>query len=111
MISAVLALSLHAVFASQQQANPVRKVVDMLQLMQKKIAAEGAKQEAAYDKFMCYCKTNGGGLSTSIQAAKDKIEALTTSIKADSERKQQTQDSLNEHTSSREEAKDTGQSQ
>merc|ERR1719205_52599 len=75
--------------------------------MQKKVAAEGEKQEEAYNKFMCYCKTNGGGLSASIQAAKDKIQALTTSIKADSERKQQTQDSLNEHTSSRDDAKDT----
>jgi len=73
--------------------------VDVLHLMQKKIAAEREKQQKA--------SGSSGDLSASIQAAKDKIEALTASIKADSERKQQTQDSLNEHTSSRDEAKDT----
>merc|ERR1719394_531193 len=101
--AALFLAMLHVTAASQEQqgANPIRKVVSMLQLMQQKVIAEGEKQEAAYDKFMCYCKTNGGDLSASIQAAKNKIEALTTSIKADSERKQQTQDSLNEHTSSR----------
>merc|ERR1740129_1747235 len=100
---------LHIIVANQQrfQADPVRRVVDMLQLMQQKVTAEGNKQEAAYDKFMCYCKTNGGVLSSSIQAAKDKIEALTASIKTDTERKSQTQANLKEHTSSRDDAKDT----
>merc|ERR1740121_150669 len=51
--------------------------------------------------------TSGGDLSTSIQAAKDKIEELTASIKADTEKKDQTQTNLDEHTSSRNEAKDT----
>jgi len=46
-------------------------------------------------------------LSSSIQAAKDKIEALTASIKQDTERRSQTQDSLKEHTASRDDAKDT----
>jgi len=106
---AVVVGTLHVVLANQQQqqANPIRRVVDMLQLMQQKVTAEGAKQEAAYNKFMCYCKTNGGVLSSSILAAKDKIEALETSIKRDTEKKSQTQGSLKEHTSSRDDAKDT----
>jgi len=95
--------------ASQEklQANPIRRVVDMLQLMQQKVIAEGEKQEAAYNKFMCYCKTSGGDLSASIQAAEDKIEALTASIKSDLEAKAQTEANLQEHTASRDEAKDT----
>jgi len=91
----------------QQQANPIRKVVNMLQLMQQKVMAEGEKQEAAYNKFMCYCKTNGGELSEAIQAAQEKIEALSASIKADTEKKAQTESALEEHKSSRDEAKDT----
>jgi len=91
----------------QQQANPIRRVVNMLQLMQQKVIAEGEKQEAAYNKFMCYCKTSGGDLSASIQAGEDKIEALTSSIKSDSENKEQTQANLKEHIASRDEAKDT----
>jgi len=109
-VVSVLALS-HGAFASQQQqqaaANPIRKVVNMLQLMQQKITAEGEKQEAAYEKFMCYCKNSGGDLAASIQAAEDKIEALIASNKADLERKTQTEEDLKEHTASRDEAKDT----
>jgi len=79
----------------------------MLQLMQQKVFAEGEKQEAAYNKFMCYCKTNGGDLSEAIQGAQDKIEALTSSIKADTEKKSQTSANLEKHQGSRDEAKDT----
>jgi len=108
LVAAVLLGGLsHVADANLQQANPIRRVVDMLQLMQQKVSAEGDKQEAAYEKFMCYCKTNGGTLSSSIQAAQDKIEALTASITKDTERKSQTQESLEEHTASRDDAKDT----
>jgi len=91
----------------QNQANPIRKVVSMLQLMQQKVTAEGEKQEAAFKKFMCYCQTNGGELSEAIVAAQDKIEALTGSIKADTEKKAQTSANLEKHQGSRDEAKDT----
>jgi len=71
------------------------------------VTADGEKQEAAYIKFMCYCGTSGGDLSRSIQAASDKIDALTASIKSDVENKAQTKANLAEHTASRDEAKDT----
>merc|ERR1719436_2184991 len=102
------ALLLHAVAATQQkqQANPIRKVVGMLQSMQQKVSAEGKRQEEAYNKFACYCKTSGGDLSASIQAAKHQIEALTTSTQTDTQKKQQTEHSLQAHISSRDEAKD-----
>jgi len=104
---AVAVLLVLSTDVAADQMNPIRRVVGMLQLMQQKVIAEGDKQQAAYDKFMCYCKTNGRVLSSSIQAADDRIEALTVSIKTGSERKQQTQASLKEHTSSRDDAKDT----
>merc|ERR1719414_724057 len=94
------------VVQQQQQANPIRRVVSMLQSMQQKIIAEGKKQQEAYDKFSCYCKTSGGDLSASILAAKDQIAALTTSIGVDTEKKQQTQHSLDSHKASRDEAKE-----
>ena len=56
---------------------------DAREVQQTEVLAEGVKQEAAYNKLMCCCKTDGGVLSESIQAAKEKIDALTTSIKAD----------------------------
>ena len=34
-------------------ANPIRNVVTMLQTMQKKVEAEGEREQELFDKFMC----------------------------------------------------------
>jgi len=65
---------------SQSAANPIRKVVTLLQSMQAKVKEEGAKELELYKKFMCYCKTGGGDLSGSIGAAEEKIPAVTSDI-------------------------------
>merc|ERR1719409_2240814 len=62
------------------QVNPIRRVVTMLQMMQKKITAEGEKQQEAYDKFMCWCQNGEGQLEASIDAAKTKIPQVSSSI-------------------------------
>jgi len=61
-------------------ANPVRKVVNMLQAMQKRVAKDKKKEKDLYEKFMCYCKTGGSDLSSSIAAAKTKIGELADDI-------------------------------
>eukprot|EP00448_Togula_jolla_P009287 CAMPEP_0170612524 /NCGR_PEP_ID=MMETSP0224-20130122/23771_1 /TAXON_ID=285029 /ORGANISM="Togula jolla, Strain CCCM 725" /LENGTH=39 /DNA_ID= /DNA_START= /DNA_END= /DNA_ORIENTATION= len=38
----------------------------MLETMQKKITAEGEAEKELYEKFECYCKTNGGDLGGTI---------------------------------------------
>merc|ERR1719502_2288309 len=58
-------------------ANPIRKVVTMLQNMQKKITADGEHKEDLYDKFMCYCQNGDEALKKSIADAETKIEQLT----------------------------------
>jgi hypothetical protein len=80
-----LALALLAVVpaqsAEQQHAlNPIRKVVTLLQSMQKKVQEEGASELALYKRFMCYCKTGGGDLSGSIGASEEKVPAVTSDI-------------------------------
>ncbi len=35
--------------------NPIRKVVTLLQTMQKKVTEEGEAEAQLYKKFMCYC--------------------------------------------------------
>merc|ERR1719379_2621593 len=62
-------------------ANPIRRVVTMLQAMQKKVTDEGKKEEELFDKFMCYCKNGKGSLEGSIATAKNTNEQLTASIK------------------------------
>merc|ERR1719434_525420 len=63
-------------------ANPIRKVVNMLQAMQKKITAEGEKEKELFEKFNCYCKNGEGELSASIAAAETKIPQVTSDIEA-----------------------------
>jgi chemotaxis receptor (MCP) glutamine deamidase CheD len=68
----ILALLLPALDATSHRTNPIRKVVTMLQGMQKRVTEEGAKEKELYEKFMCYCKTSGSDLAASIAAAEKK---------------------------------------
>jgi len=78
-------------------ANPIRKVVTMLQNMVKKIEEEGEKEKELYDKFMCYCNTADVTLGKSIQDADTKIPQLEADIKASSEEKAQLESDLKAH--------------
>jgi len=65
---------------AQEAANPIRKVVTMLQTLQAKVQAEGAKEKELYDKYMCYCKNSGGDLAKSIADAEAKGPQLVSAI-------------------------------
>jgi len=65
------------------RVNPIRKVVTMLQNMEKKVQAEGEKEQGLFDKYMCYCNNAGGDLSKSIGDANVRIPQLGADIKAD----------------------------
>merc|ERR1719210_2402257 len=64
------------------RANPIRKVVTLLQSMQKKVKAEGEKEKELYEKFMCYCSGGTKELETAIAAAEEKIPAVGSNIEA-----------------------------
>merc|ERR1719310_9458 len=61
--------------------NPMRKVVTMLQMMQKKVEAEGKKEDELFAKFFCYCDGTGGALKKAIADAEEKIPQLESDIK------------------------------
>jgi len=61
-------------------ANPIRRVVKLLQGMQKTTEDEGKKEAKLFEEFMCYCKTGGNDLSNSISAAQTKVPQLESSI-------------------------------
>merc|ERR1719299_75964 len=77
----VALMALTGAEASTVTANPIRKVVTMLQSMAKQVAAEGKKEEELFEKFMCYCKNSGGDLQQAIDDAEDKIPKLAAAIK------------------------------
>lgn len=86
-------------------ANPIRKVVKMLQAMQKKVTEEGEAEQALHDKFQCYCQSNGGSLDKGIADAEEKITALTAEIKASAEKKAQVSEDLKQAQEDRDAAK------
>merc|ERR1719281_34112 len=92
---------------SQQAAsvNPIRKVVTMLQMMEKKVIAEGEKEEELYDKFVCYCKSSGGALSKSIADANTKIPELQSDIEEAESLMKQLKDEVAQHQADRAAAK------
>merc|ERR1719261_518894 len=100
----------HVALATEQKtalsANPIRKVVTMLQMMMKKIEAEGVKEKDLFDKFMCYCATADGTLGKSIADANNKIPQLESDIKQAVEEKAQLEADLEAHQSDRAAAKE-----
>lgn len=90
---------------SEASANPIRKVVNLLQSMQKKVEAEGATNKELYDKFMCYCKQGGASLKASMAADGDKVPAVGSSIKEAETQKAQAQADLKQAQVDRSDAK------
>merc|ERR1719299_295903 len=86
-------------------ANPIRKIVTLLQNMQKEIEAEGAKEQEMFDKFMCFCSGNDGDLKKKAADATASIEELTAKLKSEEAEKVQLTQDLIGHKKDREGAK------
>jgi len=80
--------------------------VTMLQNMQKKVSAEGDKEQALFEKFMCYCSNADSTLGASIAEAEDKIPQVGTNIEEGQAKKAQLDDEVKSAISQRAEAKD-----
>merc|ERR1719191_2182080 len=87
--------------AATTAANPIRKVVTMLQNMQKKVEEEGEAEKKLYEKFMCYCKNGGKDLGRSIESAEDKVSTLPSEIEAAEEKLKQLKDDIKQHQTDR----------
>jgi len=86
-------------------ANPIRKVVTMLQNMQKKVEEEGEVEKKLYEKFMCYCQNGGKQLEESISEAEDKVSTLPEEIQAAEEKMTQSKDEIKQAQTDRAAAK------
>merc|ERR1719213_1555159 len=85
-------------------ANPIRKIVTLLQNMQKEIEAEGAKEKELFDKFMCFCSGNKGDLTKKAADATAAIEELGAKLKSEEAEKVQIAQELIDHKKDREAA-------
>jgi len=93
--------------AVELRANPIRKVVTMLQDMQKTVEEEGKKEEDLFEKFMCYCSGGEGSLDSAITEGKAQVEALTASIERGTAEKSQLDQDVAGHKADRTEAEKT----
>jgi hypothetical protein len=89
----------------REGVNPIRKIVTLLQGMQKEIEADGKKEEAAFDKFMCYCDGNSGSMADSNSKSKQMVETLTAKFASLKAEKSQMDQELKGHQDSRAAAK------
>jgi len=103
----ILAVTMPEIMAMEQAtaANPIRKVVTMLQNVQKSVTAEGEKEEKMFEKYMCYCKNGVGTLEKEISDNEAKLTELEASVKEDAEKKKQLDADLIKHKADRAEAK------
>jgi chromosome segregation ATPase len=89
----------------QTEANPIRKVVTILQDMQKELEVEGVTEQKMFDKFMCYCDGNTDGMSKAATDAGQKIEELKSKLESEKAEKAQLDQELVQHKLDREGAK------
>jgi len=101
----LLSLFIGSCAAAETGANPIRKVVTLMQNMQKEIEAEGAKEKELFDKFMCYCSGGTGSLKKAIADATASAEELTAKLKSEEAEKAQIAQDLIGHKADREGAK------
>mmetsp|Transcript_76898 Transcript_76898/g.146319 ORF Transcript_76898/g.146319 Transcript_76898/m.146319 type:complete len:689 (+) Transcript_76898:72-2138(+) len=106
-VLSLLAASSCTVGAELQEtaANPIRKVVTMLESMKSKVEAEGKKEAELYEKFMCYCKTGSGDLEKSIADATAKVPAVGSEIEESEAKLAQLKEDLMQHKKDRDAAK------
>jgi len=78
--------------------NPVRKVVTMLRVIQKKVVEEGIKEKELHDKFVCYCDTYSQvKLRKACASDRSRIAELTSAVEAAKGQLAQLQEDLKKH--------------
>merc|ERR1719392_301524 len=76
-----------SVLEADSSANPIRKIVTLLQDMQKEIANESEKEKELYDAYMCYCKTTKASLEAATESSKSKIAEASAALEESSSSK------------------------
>jgi len=92
--------------AARLSANPIRKVVTMLQSISAKVTSEGEKETELHKKYMCYCDNGAGSLGKSIAGAESKMTEVSSNIAAAEQQDAQLTEELKTHRADRAAAKE-----
>merc|ERR1719321_2013172 len=92
----LLSFSAHG---AETSVNPIRKIIVMMENMQKEIEAEGEKEKVLFDNFMCFCDNGAGDLLKAASDAEAQNKAATQQLEQDSAEKAQLEEDIKTHTS------------
>jgi hypothetical protein len=109
MVAVLMAAVLSAGVRDQSEIgeSPIRRIVNLLQKMQQEVNDEAKRDEELTEKFVCYCETNDGELSSSTEALRNKIPEIEASIEEAVSLKAQLDQELVKHKADREAAKES----
>lgn len=88
------------------EVNPIRKVVTLLQEMQKEIDAEAEVDEELMEKFNCYCKNGAKSLAEQAEKANAANEEFQAKMEAETSEKKQVDGDLAQAKADRKQAKE-----
>lgn len=92
--------------ASVEAANPIRRVVTLLQDMSKEIAEEMEQEKAMFKKYECYCKKNTASLTTKIEEGQAVIKKKKAEAEAMAGEKKRLEEELVQHKADRKKNQD-----
>jgi len=92
---------------SELKENPIRRIVNLLQKMQTEISAEQERDDDLNEKFVCYCKTNDGALSSGTAELRARIPEIEADITEAESLKAQLDQELKDHKAARKAAKES----
>merc|ERR1719428_1614531 len=94
---AVRLLAVLLVSANAAEVNPIRKITGLLENMQKEIEAQGEKDKALYDNFMCFCDNGAADLLKTANEADAAAKAAASQLEADTAEKATLEGDLKTH--------------
>jgi len=95
-VSLMMVLSIGAVSIMDKE-NPIRKIVNTLENMQKELEKEADQEQALFDKAMCVCETGEKELQGVIDFSDSEITRLTAKIEKETAEKAQLDKDLEAH--------------
>merc|ERR1719160_1893812 len=89
---------------SRSEQNPMRKIIGMLQDMQKEVEREGELEKEIFEKAMCACETGQKELQKTIEDATADSDEQSSTIEAQTSEKAQLAQEVEEHKTSKAQA-------
>merc|ERR1719161_716829 len=82
------------------EANPMRKIINMLQSMQAELEKEGEAEKELFEKAFCACESGEKGIQKEIEDASAEITTQQSKLDGDSAQEEQLTAEIADHKTS-----------